>query len=898
MKARLKSFITDNKFILITGAIATVIILIIYAYYSITPFGDRTILGFDLAAQYKPLLIEFYDKITSGSTFLYSWFTNLGGYYLGTYFNYLSSPLNLLILLFKRESIAEAIGFLVALRVVLSAMSMAYYLKKSQKGNDISIVAFGVMYAFCGYFFAYHSNIMWNDALCLLPLIVLGIEELMNGGKCTRYIATLALAIYSNYYIGFMLCIFSCIYFLYYYICSLHKLKAKNELSEEKVTLIEKIKSSYLFKSGVRFALSSLCVGLILSVMIIVLLNVLFSVSAVNIDKDTEFKFYFNIYDFIANHLTARTLVINFGVSDSYLPHIACGMLTVILFPVYLLSKEFKLSEKIGTILFVVFMFFSFNTSYLDALWHAGSLPNGFAYRQSFMYSFLLVIIAFKVFKNIDKIPKKIILISSSAVALFIASVWIFGAKNVNEWTPLISLVFTVLYTVVLLLICNKKFKMIILSSILAVTASAEVLTNIQPNYVPKAKSEVMYDYDEFKEIQADIKYDDDLLFYREEIVSERDTMISCLYGFNGISVFNSMTDTDMCKMHSELGIYSNSKFYSCDYYPQTPVYNAMFALKYIYDKDTSSRAGDYYTVKFYNNLFYAMKNNYALNIAYPVSEAIAEWNTSDYDNAVEAQEEYFRLATGVEGVYERTTNYEITSENVVGLENYEALKPEGKFVFERAPKTEKSSISIKITAEKTGNVYIYNKTEGLDFAYIDSHFIKKDYNMDPGILLDLGKYNEGETITIDYTISENVMSADMDFIVFTVNKDAFVEGYEKLKDGQLNYTEVDDTLIKGTFVAEENEILYTSIPYDKAWNVYVDGEKVDDEDVIAISGSLLGVKSISAGEHEIEFEYKNIGIGACVSIPIAVILVSAVLHVRKRKNQLVSENGNPSKKS
>lgn len=893
MKTKLKSFVVNNRFIFITGALATVVVSIIFMYYSIIPFGDRTILSFDLAAQYELLLTEFHDKITGGESLLYSWTTNLGGYYLGTYFNYLSSPLNILILLFKRENIADAIGLLVALRTVLSSMSMAYYLKKSQKSNNISIAAFGVMYAFCAYFFAYHTNIMWTDAMYLLPLIILGIEEIISCGKCTRYIIFLSLAIYSNYYIGFMLCIFSCVYFLYYYICSLHKFKEKRELVEEKTTIIEKIKKSYLLKSGVKFALSSLCVGLVLSIMIVVLVNVLLSISVTNADKEYEFKFYFNVYDFLANHLTALSPSVDFGVRDDSLPNISCGMLTVLLVPIYLLSKEFKWFEKLGLSLFIIFMFFSFNTSYLDALWHAGSFPNGFTHRQSFMYSFLLVVIAFKVFKNIDKISKKLILISGIAVSLFIASVWVIDSPNVKEWTPLISLIFVVLYTIVLLLICNKKVKMIVLSSILVVTSASEVLVNIQPGYVPKEKSTVMYDYDDFKEIQSEIKEQDDSLFYREELVCERETMISCLYDFKGISIFNSMADTNMCKMQSELGIYSNSKFYATDYYPQTPVYNAMFALKYTYDKGYVAKAGKYYDVKYFDNSFFALKNKYALNLAYPVPEVVAEWDTASYNNAVEAQEEYFRLATGVDNVYNRTTNYEITSENVIGLENCEELKADGKFTFERKSKLNDSSVNIKITAENEGNIYIYGKTEGLSFACIDSHYIRKEYNMDPGMILDLGEYNKGETITIDFIFSEDIISAEMDFIVFTVNKDAFVEGYKELKEGQLNYTEVNDTIIKGTFVAEENEILYTSIPYDKAWNVYIDGEKVDEEDIIAISGSLLGVNSISAGKHEIVFEYKNIGIGACISVPIAVISIFAVLYIMKRKGLLVFKNKN-----
>lgn len=888
MKAKIRSFLNENRFILITGAISTLIMLIFYAFYSIIPFGDKTILHYDLAAQYEPLLVEFYDKITNGESLIYSWTTNLGGYYLGTYFNYLSSPLNLLILFFKRENIPAAIGMLVVLRNVLSSMSMAYYLKKSQKTDKLSIVAFGLMYAFCGYFFAYHTNIMWTDALYLLPLIALGIEKIIDGGKGTTYITFLAVAIYSNYYIGFMLCIFSCVYFLYYYVCSVHKFKEARGLVEEKQSFIEKIKNSFLLKSGIKFAISSLCVGLILSIVIIVLINTLSITAATNGDKDLEFKFYFNVYDFLANHLTSLTPTLVLSESDEAIPNIYCGILTVLLIPIYLLSKEIKISEKIGSIVFIIFMYFSFSNSFADMLWHAGSYPNGFTHRQSFMYSFVLVAMAFKVFKNIDKISKKLILISGIGVALFIVSVWIIGSPNVEKFTPLISLVFVLVYTLVLILINNKKVRTIILSSVIIASVSIEILTNIQPDYKTLDNSEAFQKYTDFKEIQSEMSSDEDWVFYRETLTTDAFTMAPCLYDFNGISVFNSMANTNICKTQSKLGIYSNSKYYATDYCPQTPVYNAMVAIKYLYNVGNNADGGDYYTVKYADDVFYALKNKYPLSIAYPVSEEVAEWDVEDYANSVDAQEEYFRLATGVEDVYTRLTNYEISYENVVGLENYEELKSDGKFVFERKDKSDVSSFNIKLTAEKDKNIYIYCETENLASAEVLSSKVERKINFDPGLIIDLGEYKEGESIDIKFNFAKDELSAEVNFIVFTVNKDAFVEGYKELKKGQLDYTEVDDTLIKGTFVAEENEILYTSIPYDKGWNVYLDGEKVADEDVIAISNAFIGIKSVSAGEHEIVFEYENIGIGACVSIPLAVILVRVVLSLLKKKGVIV----------
>ena len=53
----------------------------------------------------------------------------------------------------------------------------------------------------------------------------------------------------------------------------------------------------------------------------------------------------------------------------------------------------------------------------------------------------------------------------------------------------------------------------------------------------------------------------------------------------------------------------------------------------------------------------------------------------------------------------------------------------------------------------------------------------------------------------------------------------------------------------------EERSVLFTSIPFDKNWQIYVDGEQVHP-DTTGKTASLLMLE-LSPGEHEIVFEYK-----------------------------------------
>ena len=57
---------------------------------------------------------------------------------------------------------------------------------------------------------------MWLDGLVFLPLIMLGIEYLVDDGRRLNFIIPLALMCVANFYIGYMICFFVILYFLFY----------------------------------------------------------------------------------------------------------------------------------------------------------------------------------------------------------------------------------------------------------------------------------------------------------------------------------------------------------------------------------------------------------------------------------------------------------------------------------------------------------------------------------------------------------------------------------------------------------------------------------------------------------------------------------------------------------
>ena len=121
----------ENRFVWISFAASALVMLLVYICFELIPFGSRTILRMDLYHQYGPLFAELYERLVGGESLIYSWDTGLGSSFLGNFYNYLSSPLSVIILLFGHSNIPEAIATMILLKAALASAAFAYYLKRS-----------------------------------------------------------------------------------------------------------------------------------------------------------------------------------------------------------------------------------------------------------------------------------------------------------------------------------------------------------------------------------------------------------------------------------------------------------------------------------------------------------------------------------------------------------------------------------------------------------------------------------------------------------------------------------------------------------------------------------------------------------------------------------------------
>lgn len=875
-----KSFFEEYRYIIYAFLATTVTMIIIYACNRMVPFGDKTILRMDLYHQYGPLFAELYERVMQGASLTYSWVSGLGSCFLGNYFNYLSSPIGAIVLFFGHNNVPEAIAVMILLKAALSSATFTYYLKRSLKSQSYASIAFSIMYAFCGYMLAYYWNVMWLDAMVLLPVVLLGIEKIINNGKCSTYIIGLALSMFSNYYMSYMLCLFSVIYFIYYYFTN-NSFGAKVDPNSKTGGL----KNSKFFASGCRFAFASFAAAGLMAAVLLPVYGVLQSSSATSGSFPTETETYFNFFDFFANHFAALTTTIR-SSGDDVLPNIYCGILTIILAPLFFFTKTISKKEKVTTLLLLGTLYITFNLNFINYIWHGMHFPNDLPYRQSFIYSFVLLVMAYKTFLRLNEFKARHFGVVGAALIAYLVIVEEITSKNVNDASVLLSLALIVLYVLVLTVFKDKKYQTMSIAALLIICVCSEaVMCDTNAVSISVDKTPYTSDLGDFEDIKDTIDTIEKNGFYRMELTDLRTRMDPSWYYYNGVSVFSSMANEKLSNLQDDLGLMSN-RINSYTYNPQTPVYNMMFALKYLLNNESPNvLSSQYYTSVGANDTFEAFKNNYSLPIAFMTALDVKDWATEDYietwkfetgSDPFELQGDWFKRATGLENPFEKLEISYVTYNNIDPFtESLEATS----FYYDKTTDDTDASTTIYLTTEKEGNVYIYFDISGSNSKSlsITSSLGTASHPADQDCVLDLGRYAANETITINVPFDENV--GTLKFYAYTMNDETFKKGYEILSESEFVTETHEDTYIKGKVVTKNDGLLYTSIPYDKAWKVTVDGKQVE---TIKIGQSLLGVE-LQKGIHEIEFKYEATGVATGITVSILTAAVLLLLYLIKK---------------
>ncbi len=395
-------------------------ILMFFAFKiaGVSPFGTNQILATDLWHQYYPFLVDYQDKLQHGGSLLWTWKSGGGTNYAALMSYYLASPLNFFSVLVPADKLREFLYVITCVKIGLAGFFYALFLKITFKRKDVSITAFGIMYALCAFIMGYYWNVIWLDTIALLPLVIAGTFALLREGKFRIYVIALALSVLANYYIGLFTCIFVLLVSIGYCIV---EYKGWKDLIKQ-----------FLKMAG--FSLLSLMMSAVLVLPTYFALHYTYSAEntfpkdfAINIGSKADFG---GVLEGIGKTIANSVAFIK-PTEKEGLPNVYCGVFVIFLALLFFFCSKIKVRERIFCGGLLVFFMLSFIIRQLDYVWHGFHFPNMLPHRFSFLYSFLLIYMAFRVFMNIDSIKLGSVIggILAFAIYLGIAATYFDGEK-------------------------------------------------------------------------------------------------------------------------------------------------------------------------------------------------------------------------------------------------------------------------------------------------------------------------------------------------------------------------------------------------------------------------------------------------------------------------------------
>ena len=867
--------------------LAALLIMLKIADY--VPFGNlKTMLYSDMWHQYYPFFVDFRSAIRGGHSLLYNWDIGMGLDYLGLIAYYLGSPLNLISVILPESWVLPYFELLMPIKLSLASLFFAIFLKKTFGKDDLSLPLFGCFYALCAWALNYHWNIMWLDTFALMPLVILGMIKLLRERKFILYTVTLALSVGINYYIGFFVCIFVLLAFICYQISRCKDLKR------------------LAIDIGLMAAFTVLALGMTAVITLPAYSALGNSYSSINSYPD---YFNLNIADYWKcqdarkawDAYEAAKIAGQSGTSDLWLnamklswplvtgamkqvvgnmsgglelsivaadalPNLYCGVGTIMLAFLFLTAKQVKIREKLCCVFLLLFLILSFIFRQLDYIWHGFHFTNMIPYRFSFIYSFVMLYMAYRAFLLWRYIhPWKILLAGGVSIYMFVK----LGNMKDTLFVTYNAL-FIVMYLAVLLyasldmkkpkgskelreFVRERKQRRQFASTGLAVVMVLEIVMNLVNFNTKFPYTEIPNYPNNSEQVNAVLQYmnQDDELFYRTEVTHSQTLNDGSLNGYRGISTFTSSANVNVTNFMKYLGQAAQDNYNRYCYEESSPVANLFLNLKYMIERDGQVEENKYFKNKYRNDNVYLLENQAYLPLAFLAQEQLADFEFYKASNSFYFQNDLFRAATGLSDdvwtvlpdscLTHQTWSANVTQTGAGGYLYYDQ-KEKGSWVRYQFKSTEEGFACLDLDLSARNQITVWKNGTQL---YSESLGLPQT--------LAVADVEVGDEIWVDVWCRPNEKGS-MYVRVGVLNDEVFQLGYNLLNASTLELTSFKDTKVEGTINCSRDGLLYTSIPQNGNWHVYVDGEEAE---IKLVGDTMIAVK-LAQGEHQITIRYRN----------------------------------------
>lgn len=828
---RIKNFVFKNKNILLL-TLFFVIYLILITRFGKYNYGSQ--LDWNCQHYY---IADYFRKLFYGTKNIFPSFAfNIGAgqnIYNLSYYGLLN-PLILISYFLPFISMKTYIQISSIIVVYISVI--LFYKWIGKKFDDkISFVSSSIFLLAAPLLFQSHRHIMFINYMPFLILALIGVDKYFYERKKSLLILNVFLIAMTSYFFSVGAIASICVYWLYMYV----KLNKKLEFKK------------FVF-DGLKFMYP-----IFISIMMAIIVLLPTFVAILNGRGESSVS---------VNYLSLITPTIK--VSTILYGTYSLGLTSIALFAlIYLLVKTKRENRLFGIILsvLVVFPVFIF-------MLNAGMYVNG-KVLIPFIPLFVLTISI-----TLDE------LINSNNVswgALFIYVV-ICILLLFTQNTKILFWDFILVFISLLLLYIRKK-KNLLFVSIIVISLISFVLANLDDTLVTKKNN---YSLDSTKKLVEYIQVMDDS-FYR---ISNRN---------GGLGTANDVVNSD----YYTTSIYSSvsSEEYKNFYYnligndilnrsrgqlsaPRNLLFNVYMGNKYIIGPNTDEYGYTNIKKEAENNLYV---NHDVLPIGYSSSKLMSKdyYKKLQYPYNVEAMLNYVIVDKELKNIEYNSNiekidlDYKVTSKSGIEIlknENYLEINAlqngiinldinnelDNKLLFIKLELIDQNSCSVGDNLISINNVV--NKLTCKGWKYNNKNYVF-EYTISDRNLNSLNiKFDEGV-----YKIT-NIETYALDY-------DLFVKGYSDVSKFVVDSSKTKGDIIEGTIDAAKDGYFNLSIPYDRGFNVYVDGVKTDYEKTDV---SFIGFR-IDKGVHNIKIVYTSptINISKTISI-FGIMLFASVLYI------------------
>ena len=845
------------------------------------PYGEQTMLTVDLYHQYAPFVVTFRNKLLSGQSLLYSWNDGLGQEFYAAYANYAASPLNLFSVFFNAKTIPVFIGLVTCLRAGLSGLFMMFFLSENDNRRvDNITVVFACSYALCGWYISYFWNIMWCDAVVLLPLVMLGLRRLLIERKCALYAASLAILIYSNYYAGFFVCLFLVMFAPAYYVMLFAPDKPKGDPM--------KLSFKTFFGAAFRFAFSSIFAAGATAVLTIPTYMILRHCSATGDSLPKDFTLQNNLFDFLGRLMVAANPNIRDGMANVY-----SGVVAAMLLPLFFMlpkSTGIAMRHKVSMGLLIFIMYLSFTNRTLNFIWHGLHFPNQIPYRESFLMSFLLVFVGFLTIRRIRSLNVGTVMGSVAAWFAFLLLYEKFGKGNESYIQIGSTLLFIIIQGAALRIVSDVRSgkSSFYCETLLTVTMLVEIFAASTVSIGLVAEHEGFAYYDSYGRSHEQVKeYVDSVegteghkRFERSELFPNNVCDIQALYDVKGLSIFSSTARESFVKYMRNFGFHNNgiNGFRNAGL---TRVTATILGVRNLVETEKTKTVPALFEKEYNSGNVTSWGNPDALSVGYMVSEKFPDYVPEylDQGNVFEKTNQWVRAMGAEADVY---TPVNIVHTDAVGMSTKYQKNTKLLYTIE-ADDDDDCGFTITIDDAKIGSdVYVYAGASKGGNATVTVGETSRKFEIRSFQIISLGIYDGTPMkLKVDYYDPPN--ASPLYVYGYQLDKDGYKKMVEKLSDEQLEVTSYDATSLSGTITAKESGLLFLTIPYSEGWCAWVDGVQAE---IAPVNDALMSIK-MDAGKHDVRIEYIPAGFkpGAlitCVSVFVIVLMAAVPAVIRK----------------